>query len=38
MTPNPVALPATSPLNEAARQMKEQDIGDVIVLDDGEVC
>ncbi len=38
MTPDPVALPSTSALNEAARQMKERDIGDVIVLADGEVC
>ena len=38
MTPNPVSLPAASPLQEAARCMKERDIGDVIVLDNGTVC
>lgn len=38
MTPNPVSLPAGSPLQEAARCMKERDIGDVIVLDNGTVC
>ena len=38
MTPNPVSLPAGSPLQEAARCMKERDIGDVIVLEDGNVC
>ena len=35
-TPNPVALQASSPINEAARQMKQRDIGDVIVLDGGK--
>jgi CBS domain-containing protein len=38
MTPEPVTLPADSPLNEAARQMKAHDIGDVIVLEDSTVC
>jgi CBS domain-containing protein len=38
MTANPVALPSSSPLNEAAQQMKQRDIGDVIVLDGGTVC
>ncbi len=38
MTPDPVTLPASSPLNEAARQMKQRDIGDVIVLEDSSVC
>jgi CBS domain-containing protein len=38
MTANPVALPSSSPLNEAAQQMKQRDIGDVIVLDEGTVC
>lgn len=38
MTPNPVALPADSSLHEAARCMKQDDIGDVIVLDNGTVC
>jgi CBS domain-containing protein len=38
MTPDPVALPASAPLKEAAHQMKQRDIGDVIVLDDSKVC
>ncbi len=38
MTPDPVALPASSSLNDAAREMKRGDIGDVIVTDDGRVC
>jgi len=38
MTPNPVTLPADSPLQEAARRMKEREIGDVIVLDKGAIC
>jgi CBS domain-containing protein len=38
MTANPVALTSSSPLNEAAQQMKQRDIGDVIVLDEGTVC
>jgi CBS domain-containing protein len=38
MTPDPVALPAAAFLNEAARQMKQLDIGQVIVLDDNKVC
>lgn len=38
MTFNPVSLPAGSPLAEAAHQMKEHDIGDVIVLDDRKIC
>ncbi len=38
MTPDPVALPANAPLSEAARQMKQRDIGDVIVLDNDKVC
>jgi CBS domain-containing protein len=38
MTRDPITLPKTAPVGEAARLMKEQDIGDVIVLDDGHVC
>lgn len=33
MTSDPVTLPASSSLVEAARQMKQQDIGDVLVVD-----
>ncbi len=35
MTPNPVALPADTPVHDAALVMREQDIGDVLVVDDG---
>jgi CBS domain-containing protein len=38
MTTDPIALPKTAPVGDAARLMKEKDIGDVIVLDDGRVC
>jgi CBS domain-containing protein len=38
MTPNPVALPASASLVEAALAMRDFDVGDVLVLDDGQVC
>ena len=38
MTKNVVTLPRTAPLRDAARRMKEADIGDVIVMDDGTMC
>ena len=38
MTPNPVALPASTSLVDAARTMRTHHVGDVIVLDDGEIC
>lgn len=38
MTVNPIALDAGASVLAAAQQMKERDIGDVIVLDDGRVC
>lgn len=34
----PVMIDATAPVSEAARQMKAQDIGDVIVMRDGQIC
>jgi CBS domain-containing protein len=30
MTPNPVAMPGTASVHEAARAMRDADIGDVI--------
>lgn len=33
MTTNPVALPADTPVRSAAEAMREQDIGDVLVVD-----
>ncbi len=38
MTTDPVALDASEPVVEAARRMKDQDIGDVIVVDGGQIC
>jgi CBS domain-containing protein len=39
MTADPVSLPTGSTLADAARAMRDSDIGDVIVLDDdGQVC
>jgi CBS domain-containing protein len=38
MTPNPVTLPATSNLVDAAIAMRDFDVGVVIVLDNGRVC
>jgi len=38
MTLNPVTLPATASLVEAALAMRDFDMGDVLVLDNGQVC
>jgi CBS domain-containing protein len=38
MTPNPVALPGTASVHEAARAMRDAQIGDVIVIERNEVC
>ena len=38
MTPNPTAFPATATVGEAARAMRDLDIGDVIVLDNEQIC
>jgi CBS domain-containing protein len=38
MTSNPVALPADTPVAEAAKRMQSEDIGDVILLRDGEIA
>lgn len=37
MTTNPETIEASEPVMEAARRMRDADIGDVIVLDDGRV-
>lgn len=37
MTRNPVAMPAGTPVRQAAQAMREQDIGDVLVVDDGRL-
>ena len=38
MTPNPVALPGTTSVHEAARAMRDADIGNVIVIENNQVC
>ncbi|HEV2069255.1 MAG TPA: CBS domain-containing protein [Acidimicrobiales bacterium] len=38
MTADPVALEAKTSVTEAARKMKERDIGDVIVLEGDSLC
>jgi CBS domain-containing protein len=37
MTPNPICLSRDASIVDAAKEMKMNDIGDVIVLDDGKV-
>jgi CBS domain-containing protein len=38
MPPNPVALPGTASVHEAARAMRDANIGDVIVIENNQVC
>jgi CBS domain-containing protein len=38
MTLNPVSMPGTASVQEAARAMREQNIGDVIVIEHDQVC
>jgi CBS domain-containing protein len=38
MTPNPVSIPATSSVAEAARAMRDANIGDVIVTKNNQIC
>jgi len=38
MTPTPVVLPGTASVHEAARAMRDADIGDVIVIENNRVC
>jgi len=38
MTKDPETLQATATVEEAARIMRDKNIGDVIVMDDGTVC
>lgn len=38
MTANPIALPATSSVIDAARTMRDANIGNVIVVDNGRIC
>ena len=38
MTQHPVTLPRSASISEAAKRMRDDDIGDVIVMDDGDMC
>jgi CBS domain-containing protein len=38
MTSNPMVLPGTASVHEAARAMRDAEIGDVIVLEHNQVC
>jgi CBS domain-containing protein len=38
MTPNPTALAQSATIMEAACAMRDNDIGDVVVLDNGRLC
>jgi CBS domain-containing protein len=38
MTTDPVAMAATESVADAARRMRDANIGDVIVLEDGRIC
>ena len=38
MTPDPVTLPTETSLADAARYMRDNEIGDVLVTDTGRVC
>jgi len=38
MTPQPMILDASATVAEAAQYMRDEDVGDVLVQDDGELC
>jgi CBS domain-containing protein len=38
MTPNPIVFPATASLVEAAQAMRDSDLGDVLVEQEGKLC
>ena len=38
MTSNPIFLDVSTPIREAARKMRENNIGDVVVTTDGKLC
>jgi CBS domain-containing protein len=38
MTRDPITVDAGAPITEAARKMREADVGPIIVIDDGSVC
>src|SRR3954470_14517339 len=38
MTPEPISLPLDAPLTEAARLMRDEGVGDVLVTQHGRLC
>ena len=38
MTPDPVVLESTATVEQAAQCMRDEDVGDVLVHEDGELC
>jgi CBS domain-containing protein len=38
MTPQPITLPLDAPLTEAARQMRDEKVGAVLITQDGMLC
>lgn len=38
MTPNPTMIPASATVTAASRAMRDQDIGTVVVMEDGRPC
>lgn len=38
MTPDPIILANTRTVTEAARRMRDEDVGDVLVHEDGRLC
>ena len=38
MTADPITIDAGAPIAEAARKMREADVGPIIVMEDGSVC
>jgi CBS domain-containing protein len=38
MTPQPITLPLDAPLTEAARQMRDEKVGAVLITQDGTLC
>ena len=38
MTPNPITLPATATALDAAKAMREADVGDIVVLENSRIC
>ena len=38
MTPNPISLHESATLSQAAETMRDRNVGDVLVMDDGGIC